>query len=88
MVKTLLTQFGERFPIYIDLGSFEEDTLASLVVKLVYLSTNFQKDPDSPKLTKMVARVTILVANNIVAKNYVNLALWPRFRQVLFESPI
>ncbi|GFW26960.1 hypothetical protein TNCV_1377981 [Trichonephila clavipes] len=50
-----------------------------------------QKNPEGPKLTNMVAndakKVNKLAAH-LANKNDANLALPPRFRQVLIESPL
>ncbi|GFT34741.1 hypothetical protein TNCV_2898801 [Trichonephila clavipes] len=57
-------------------------------------STTFQKIPEGSELANMVAndaKIVIKVvklATNLVAKNDANLALPPRFRQVLIESPL
>ncbi|GFX93369.1 hypothetical protein TNCV_151751 [Trichonephila clavipes] len=49
------------------------------------LSTHCSRDkiPEGSKLANMVANDA-----NLVAKNDANLALQPRFRQVLIESPL
>ncbi|GFV91606.1 hypothetical protein TNCV_4761711 [Trichonephila clavipes] len=53
----------------------------------------YKKNPEGPKLAnliandaKMATKVAKLVANLVVKK--ANLALSPRFRQVLIESPL
>ncbi|GFV90156.1 hypothetical protein TNCV_4378721 [Trichonephila clavipes] len=52
--------------------------------KISVLLHNFLEDP---AFAKVVVNVTILAVNS-VAKNYSNLALSSRFRQVLIESPL
>ncbi|GFU97146.1 hypothetical protein TNCV_3130411 [Trichonephila clavipes] len=47
----------------------------------------FLKIPEGFELAKMVTKVAKLAAN-LVTKNDANLALSPRFRQVLIESPL
>ncbi|GFT43702.1 hypothetical protein TNCV_1554761 [Trichonephila clavipes] len=56
------------------------------IAELVGLSTNFWKNPEGPELANRVSKVAKLAANS-VDKNDANLALSPRFRQVLIESP-
>ncbi|GFY36062.1 hypothetical protein TNCV_4844341 [Trichonephila clavipes] len=54
---------------------------------VVHDGSNSSKIPEGSELTNMVAKVTKL-ATNLVAKYDANLALPPRFRQVLIESPL
>ncbi|GFU72405.1 transposable element Tcb1 transposase [Trichonephila clavipes] len=51
------------------------------VLKLVGFSTNFQKNPEGPKLTIMITKMI----PKLVTKNDANLALLPRFYPVLIE---
>ncbi|GFW81249.1 hypothetical protein TNCV_375971 [Trichonephila clavipes] len=58
------------------------------------LNRPYKKIPEGSEFAKMVANYAKMVANvakfapNLVAKNDANLALPPRFRQVLIESPL
>ncbi|GFV29139.1 hypothetical protein TNCV_4601711 [Trichonephila clavipes] len=47
----------------------------------------FLEDPEGSELANMVANDAKLAAN-LISKNDANLALLPRFRQVLIESPL
>ncbi|GFU05303.1 hypothetical protein TNCV_3262531, partial [Trichonephila clavipes] len=64
---------------------FPENITARVIDRSVILerSTTFQKNPVGSEL----AKVTKLAAN-LVVKSDANLALPPRFRQVLIESPL
>ncbi|GFT38061.1 hypothetical protein TNCV_4103011 [Trichonephila clavipes] len=68
-LKPLRAHTSEIAELYLRIprhcGSFEKYPLLSYIVKLVDFSTNFQKNPEGPKLTKKDA----------------NLALSPRFCQ-------
>ncbi|GFW37250.1 hypothetical protein TNCV_5021481 [Trichonephila clavipes] len=50
-------------------------------------SNNCKDSRGFPELANMVTKVAKL-ATNLVVKNDANLALPPRFRQVLIESPL
>ncbi|GFX53892.1 hypothetical protein TNCV_1598381 [Trichonephila clavipes] len=60
-------------------GPFQKSPLALLIVNLVSFSTNFQKNPDGPKLAKNSYQHDCQAAN-LATKNDANLALSLRFR--------
>ncbi|GFT71406.1 uncharacterized protein TNCV_970821 [Trichonephila clavipes] len=74
-------------------GSFEKDSFASLVSKLVHF-TNFQKNPKGPELATNGRQIVcqslqfVRQVTNLGAKNDANLTLAPRFRQIPIESPL
>ncbi|GFU31419.1 histone-lysine N-methyltransferase SETMAR [Trichonephila clavipes] len=65
-----------------------------IIVDEIHRLMGIRKIPEGSKLAnmvtnaaKMIAKVAKLAAN-LVSKNDANLALQPRFRQVLIESPL